>query len=121
MPTFLDALQRHMAASGDDVTTLAARAGVSRDAIYKVTYRKTRTPSLETIIRVARAYGETVEEFMGLTPAQIRDELLDEIGRLSPSERAVLLASLTALRSQQASDAAEKEPAEAPARSKDRQ
>ncbi|WP_341204808.1 helix-turn-helix transcriptional regulator [uncultured Sulfitobacter sp.] len=119
IPTFESALKRHLEASDLDVTTLARKAGVSRDALYKVVYGKTKSPSLEIIIRVASAFGETVEEFMGLTPAQIRDDLLDEIGRLSAQERAVLHASLTALRPQQAADGAGKEPAQEPARLKD--
>lgn len=117
-PTFLQALEKHMEASGDDVTTLAKRANVSRDALYKVVYRKTKTPSLEIIVKVAAAFGETVEEFMGLTPVQIRDDLLDEISRLTPSERAVLRASLIALRSRDDAEPAGTEPAEQPAQGK---
>lgn len=108
IPSFMEALTFHMDRSGDDVTSLANRAGVSRDALYKVLYGKTKTPKLELIIGVASAFGETVEEFMGLSPAQVRDELLEEISLLSPSERAVLRATLAALRADSLGDAEDK-------------
>ncbi len=100
MPSFQQALTRHIEEANEDVTTLAKRADVSRDALYKVIYGKTKSPNLEIIIRVARAYGKTVEEFMGIAPARVQDDLIDEISRLAPSERAVLQASLKALRAQ---------------------
>lgn len=100
MPSFQQALTRHIEEANEDVTTLAKRADVSRDALYKVIYGKTKSPNLEIIIRVARAYSKTVEEFMGIAPARVRDDLIDEISRLAPSERAVLQASLKALRAQ---------------------
>lgn len=100
IPTFQKALIAHIEEAREEVTALARRAGVSRDALYKVIYGKTKSPSLEIIIRVARAYGKTVEEFMGIAPAQVKDDLIEEISRLAPSERAVLQASLKALRAQ---------------------
>ena len=79
---------------------MAKRAGVSRDALYKVTYGKTRSPGLDVILGVAAAYGETVEEFMGLTPRQIRDSLAEQLARLTPREQAILEASISALLAQ---------------------
>lgn len=121
-PSFLDALNRHLDEWSEDVTTLALRAGVSRDALYKVKYGKTRTPSVEIVIKVSNAYGETVEEFMGLSPAQVRDQLVEQIARLTPQEQAILEASLTAILSQRgdADQAApqDAEEAKAPADSK---
>jgi transcriptional regulator with XRE-family HTH domain len=103
---FAAALEAHLSEHAEDLTSLANRAGVSRNALYKVRYGKTKSPSVDIAIKVARAYGETVEEFMGLTPVEIRDELLAEIAQLSPSERSVLHAALMALRrNQSASDA----------------
>lgn len=99
-PSFLDALNRHLEERSEDVTTLAQRAGVSRDALYKVKYGKTRTPSVEIVVKVSNAYGETVEEFMGLSPSQVRDQLVEQIALLTPQEQAILEASLTAILSQ---------------------
>lgn len=104
MPSFQQALMRHIEGANEDVTTLAKRADVSRDALYKVVYGKTKSPNLEIIIKVARAYNKSVEEFMGLVPARVNDSLLDEISRLQPSEREVLQASLKVLRAQRASE-----------------
>jgi len=100
-PDYLSALQRHMAAKSDTPTDLANRAGVSRDALYKVLQGKTKTPSLEFIIRIAKAYGQTVEGFMGLSPAQIHGGLIDEVALLDPQSRSTLEAALRAQRQAQ--------------------
>ncbi|SFQ52202.1 helix-turn-helix domain-containing protein [Donghicola eburneus] len=103
-PSFLEALNRHLDEWSEDITTLALRAGVKRDALYKVKYGKTRTPSVEIAVKVAHAYGKSVEEFMGLSPAQVRDQLAEQIARMTPQEQAILEASLTAILSQRADD-----------------
>ena len=100
LPSFKVALAIHMGEAGDDVTSLADRAGVSRDALYKVTYGKTETPKLDLVMKVAAAYGKSVEEFMRMAPAGSR--VLDELGPLTASERSILLAVLQALRAQSA-------------------
>lgn len=99
-PRFRDALQRHLDERSEDVTKLAQRAQVGKDALYKVLSGKTRIPGVEIAVRVAHAYGKSVEEFMGLSPAQVRDQLAEQIARLTPQEQAILEASLTAILSQ---------------------
>lgn len=96
-PSFQEALQRHLSEHGDDITSLSKRAGVSRDALYKVHYGKTKSPSLEVVVKVAQAYDETVEEFMGLAEAELSSELESLLSRLSPSEQEILRASIQAL------------------------
>jgi transcriptional regulator with XRE-family HTH domain len=118
--TFSDAFNEHIARTGETVTEIAKRSGVPKDALYSLRRGKTRNMAVDDAIRVAAAFGETVEEFMGLTPPQIRDELLEEIAHLTPSERAVLQASLSALRGQKDADSANTEPEKAPHLAKDK-
>jgi transcriptional regulator with XRE-family HTH domain len=86
-----------MESHNDSPTDIANRSGVSRDALYKVIYGKTKSPSLELVVRVANAYDETVEEFMGLTPVKIKDSLYQHIEKLTEKERQLLEASIAAI------------------------
>lgn len=98
--TFADAFNDHLERTGLPVTELARKSGVNKDALYKLKYRKTKNMTVDEAIRVAAAFGETVEEFMGLSPAQIREGLAEQVARLSPREQAILEASIAAILAQ---------------------
>lgn len=98
--TFSEAFIRHLETTGARVTDIAKKSGVKKDSLYALKRGTTRNMAVDDAIRVAAAFGETVEEFMGLSPVQVRDQLAEQIGRLSPSEQAILEASLSAILSQ---------------------
>ncbi|KMW56954.1 hypothetical protein AIOL_001912 [Candidatus Rhodobacter oscarellae] len=75
---------------------------MNRDALYALKQGKSQNMIVDDAIRVANYFGLTVEEFMGLSPAQVRDQLAEQIDRLTPQEQAILEASLTAILSQRA-------------------
>lgn len=102
MKTFADALREHIERTGATVTQIARGSGVNRDALYALKQGKSQNMIVDDAIRVANYFGLTVEEFMGLSPAQVRDQLVEQIARLTPQEQAILEASLTAILSQRA-------------------
>ena len=79
------------------MTDIAARANVSKEALYALKRGTTKNMAVGDAIRVANAFGETVEEFMGMTPTQVRDSLVTQLSQLTERERALLEASLTAI------------------------
>lgn len=97
---FSEALIEHLDRTGKQVTEIAKKSGVRKDALYSLKYGKSLNMAVDDAIRVAAAFGETVEEFMGLNPVQIRDQLSEQLARLTPQEQAILEASLAALLSQ---------------------
>lgn len=102
MKTFADALREHIERTGATVTQIARGSGVNRDALYALKQGKSQNMIVDDAIRVANYFGLTVEEFMGLSPAQVRDQLVEQIARLTQQEQAILEASLTAILSQRA-------------------
>ncbi len=102
--TFSEAFNEHLEKTGARVTDIANKSGVKKDSLYALKRGTTRNMGVDDAIRVAAAFGETVEEFMGLSPAQVRDQLAEQIARLTPQEQAILEASLAAILSQRADD-----------------
>ncbi|MBC7154580.1 MAG: hypothetical protein H5U19_08215 [Rhodobacteraceae bacterium] len=95
--SFSEAFIAHLGKTGAKVTDIANRSGVKKDALYSLKYGKSLNMGVDDAIRVAAAFGETIEEFMGMSPARVRDQLAEQIARLTPKEQAILEASLTAL------------------------
>jgi len=98
--TFSEAFNEHLDRTGARVTDIANKSGVKKDSLYALKRGTTRNMGVDDAIKVAAAFDETVEEFMGLSPAQVRNQLAEQIARLTPSEQAILEASLTAILSQ---------------------
>ena len=98
--TFSEAFNEHLDRTGARVTDIASKSGVKKDSLYALKRGTTRNMGVDDAIRVAAAFGETVEQFMGLAPVLVRDQLSEQIGRLTEQEQAVLEATLAALLSQ---------------------
>jgi hypothetical protein len=94
--TFADAFNEHVKATGRQITEISRASGVDKDALYAPRRNRVRNMSVDLAIKVAGAFGKTVEEFMGLTPVQIHDSLARQLEKLSPKERQLLEASITA-------------------------
>lgn len=94
--TFAEAFVEHLSSTGARVTDIAKKSGVDKDALYSLKYGKTRDMSVRDAIKVASAFGMTVEEFLGITTPEIDDALNRKLKSLSPRERALLSASIEA-------------------------
>ncbi|MBM9595927.1 adenosylcobalamin-dependent ribonucleoside-diphosphate reductase [Roseitranquillus sediminis] len=75
--SFREALLRHMEAAETKTTELALKSGVSVDVIKKLRTRASSSTQAENAVRLAAAYGKSVEEF-------IRAEKLEAVP-LSPA------------------------------------
>lgn len=95
--TFSEAFIEHLEKTGARVTEIANKSGVKKDSLYALKRGTTRNMGVDDAIRVAGAFDETVEQFMGLSPAQVRDQLTEQIARLTPQEQAILEASLASI------------------------
>lgn len=99
--TFADAFNEHVRRTARDITEIARTSGLNKDTLYAMRRGNTRNMSVDNAIKVAKAFDMTVEEFMGLSPAQIHDGLLAEIALLDPQSRSTLEAALRAQRQTQ--------------------
>lgn len=95
--SFSAAFNEHLARTGRKIPDIADASGVNADALYKLKYGKTRNMAVDDAIRVASAFGETIEEFMDSEPTRVKTELARHLDLLTDSEREILLASITAL------------------------
>lgn len=95
--SFSEALIMHIETSGRSVSEIAAAAGVNRDALYKVRSGKTKNMAVDDAVKVAAAFGKTIEEFMGLNEARVKSELQQQLDLLTDQERALLLGSIKAV------------------------
>lgn len=93
---FSEAFNAHLEKRKVAVTAIAKGSGVSKESLYSLKYGKTLNMSVDDAIRVAAYFGETVEEFMGLTGPRVDDALIRRIEGLSPRERALLQAAIDA-------------------------
>ncbi len=98
--SFSQAFIEHLEQSNLKVTEVAIRAGVSKDALYSLKYGKTQNMAVDDAIMVAAVFGKTVEEFLGLSEAQIRSSLAEKVAQLTGREQAILEASLDAILSE---------------------
>ena len=98
--TFSKAFIEHLEKSDMKVTAVAVQSGVSKDALYSLKYGKSQNMAVDDAIRVAAVFGETVEEFLGLSASQIRSTLAEKVARLSAREQSILEASLDAILSE---------------------
>lgn len=95
--SFSEALNHHLDRTGRKIPEIAEASGVKADALYKLKYGKTLNMAVDDAMRVAAAFGKTIEEFMDSRPARVKSELAQQIDLLTESERELLLASITAL------------------------
>lgn len=94
---FREAFIEHLDRTGAKVTEIAAATGLNKDSLYALKRGTTMNMNVKDAILVAKFFGETVEEFMGVVPGALRDSLMDQISQLSDSERQIFEASLKAV------------------------
>jgi plasmid maintenance system antidote protein VapI len=113
--TFSEALVDHLTKHGTRVTDIARATGVSKEALYSLKYGKTQNMTVDDAVKVAAFFDETVEEFMGLSSAQVRDSFYQRLSQLSDRERAILEAAITAFLGEQDPQPEAPEPDKGPA------
>lgn len=64
MTTFSEAFQRAVSSSGRSVREIADKAGVSYEQLKKVGQGKTRSMNADDAVKVARAFGVSVDDFL---------------------------------------------------------
>lgn len=98
---FREALIRRVQASGITITDLARRTGVSKPQLDKLMQRRVHATNVEDAAKLARFFGETVEDFLGRTDGAAPSDAVSRIrllvGQLSLVEQEILEAQIAGL------------------------
>lgn len=95
---FREALIERMEVTGMTAVELARRSGVAKSQIDKLRQRKTETTNVIDAVVIARVFGQSVEDFMGIrSRAEKINELNQLIERLPPDVKETVLVQLRAL------------------------
>jgi transcriptional regulator with XRE-family HTH domain len=89
--TFRAALRYWLSVSGRSLKQVADEAGVSYEQLKKVLQRDDASTNFDDGVKVARAFGISVDEFLGDPSSRLRSELLQLFQQLSPQEQQFLL------------------------------
>lgn len=88
---FRDSLNDRLNKTGLSVSELSRRTGVSKALLDKLRQERTTSTNVEDAMRVARFFGQSLEDFMGATIRQEqRNELADRIARMDPDQIAMI-------------------------------
>ncbi|KAB2913547.1 MAG: hypothetical protein F9K30_19970 [Dechloromonas sp.] len=92
---FRERFIREVEAAGLTSAEISKATGVPKPLIDKLRQRRAEATNVDAAIRLARFFGMTVEEMAGTTAGNPEiSEILALILRLSPEERALVLAQL---------------------------
>lgn len=83
---FLDALDQ----SKWTMVRVSELSGVSEEQLKKLKQGKSQRTNVDDAVRVANAFGVTLDEFLDDQTATIRSEIVDLYNQLSPEERKIL-------------------------------
>lgn len=86
---FIEALDR----TGWSIRKVAGISGVSEEQLKKVNQGKSRSTNVDDAVKVANAFGVTLEEFLDDQTIQDRIEIVEQYLQLSPQERDFLQAA----------------------------
>jgi len=86
---FLDGLSR----TGWTLKKVAEVAGVSEEQLKKVKQGKSRSTNVDDALKVANAFGVTLDEFLADDTAALRAEVAELWMKLTQAERDILLAA----------------------------
>jgi hypothetical protein len=94
---FREALIERMELTGVGAAEISRRTGVPKGVIDKLRQRRTDVTNVYDAILLARFFGQTVEDFIGLRrkPGKI-DEIVEMIALLPPDLRDVIHAQIRA-------------------------
>lgn len=91
--TFRDAFVAELDRTGMTMVRLSELSGVSEEQLKKIKQGKTLRTNVDDAVKIASAFGYTVNEFLGDEMATIRNAVVEEYNRLSPEERLFLQAA----------------------------
>ena len=82
--------------SDPDLTAagLARKADLDNSTIRQLLSGKAQNPRMDTAMKICRAMGTTIEEFMGVSRDPVQAEILDLYTKLSEQERRTLLSAV---------------------------
>lgn len=95
--TFRQALLQWLEQTSLSLAVIAERSGVSYDQLKKVKARETASTNFDDAVKVAHAFGVTVDEFLDDDLASDRAGIARLYSELSPSELRVLRAAAKGL------------------------
>ena len=93
---FLERLEQ----TGETVADVARGAGVSVEQLKKIKQRDDASTNVDDAVKVAHYFGLSMDEFLGDTQIQDRQEMLETYFQLSAEERALIKALGDAQRAQ---------------------
>lgn len=88
---FRSALRMWLDLSGKSLKQVARESGVSYEQLKKMLQRDDASTNFDDGVRVAQAFGVSVDEFLGDPSVRLRTELLRLFRQLSPEEQEFLL------------------------------
>jgi transcriptional regulator with XRE-family HTH domain len=91
MRTFREALVAALDEHGTSVRELAKGAGVSVDQLYKVKQGKSSSTNVDDAAKIARYFGQTLDQFMGSPDGEYPHEIALLYSRLPDDLRRKLL------------------------------
>lgn len=95
---FREALIERLNITGLTVAELARRSGVAKSQLDKLRQRKVDTTNVHDAVLIARFFGQSVEDFMGLRKRADRsDEVADLIQILPHNHKEIILAQVRAV------------------------
>ncbi len=72
---------------------LARDAGLDNSTIRQLLSGKAKNPRMDTAMKICKALGTTIEDFMGAGRDSVRSEILDLYTQLTEDERRFLLSA----------------------------
>lgn len=99
--TFRQALIDALKQTGRTLRSIAKESGVSYDQLKNLKQGRSQSTNVDDAIKVANAFGVTLEEFVDDQSVIIRSEIVELYNQLSEQERKFLLASARGVRGDQ--------------------
>lgn len=91
---FREALIAHIKTYRVSAAEVARGAGVSKEALYALTQRKTVVPGVDLALAVSAYFGKPVEEFIGFTRDSREARIATYVAMLSDDEKEFLESQL---------------------------
>jgi len=98
---FRESLINHVATYRVSMAQLSRETGVSLPLIQSLNQRKSVCPNVDDAIKLARYFGKSVEEFVGVSRDDREKRLRALISRLTEAEKDFLEVQLTTLAARQ--------------------